>query len=241
MNKITKFCTKDEISQALNDKDIPPSISAVNKIFEKAANYFPEYTDADWQTLYSIIDASELSDEVSSIEDLTNYDEYIAEFTLEGDYCVRHSVVDRPDATDIAGSLEDTLHRIIERVPENRREDMIYQILGATREESEISVDLGYYLPNILSWKIIVPEKKYDWKIIDSELSIYSFNGTQEEADKLMKQIIVQRGKEAGGIIELSDDSKNTELCAIFANNDCYSIRCIREQDVINASVIENI
>ena len=93
-------------------------------------------------------------DNMILLQSLLNEGEVIAEYIVAGSYCVWNCIT-TPGNTDIAGALEDTLHRILEN---GGTEDDVQQIMGAhipTDDadwmlEDATYLDLGYLLPGPL-------------------------------------------------------------------------------------------
>lgn len=91
------------------------------------------------------------------LKDLLCDDEVIATYGTSAEYYSRHCIV-RSGSTDIAGALEETLHRILEN---DGTEEDVYAIMGASipsEEEREaleefdeyINIDLGYCIPGLI-------------------------------------------------------------------------------------------
>lgn len=91
------------------------------------------------------------------LKDLVSDGEVLAEYAISGSYVPYHCIIKR-GSTDIAGALEDTLHRILDA--DGSKED-VFEILGAKipseeewRELQEfdefIEIDLGYVIPGLI-------------------------------------------------------------------------------------------
>ena len=98
---------------------------------------------------------SEEKNKEITLEDILGEDEKVASLVLEGFYYPVHFICDKnaDERSDLGGYIEYTLHRLIE---EGADESDIYRIMGAEKcedcnDESLISIDLGYYIPSILS------------------------------------------------------------------------------------------
>lgn len=91
------------------------------------------------------------------LEDLLQDGEVIAEYHLHNEYVIRNAITKKGN-TNISGTLEDTLHRIIEA---DGMGDDVYRIMGAKvpteKEWKELKefdeyteIDLGYVLPGLI-------------------------------------------------------------------------------------------
>ena len=91
------------------------------------------------------------------LRDLLEEDEIIVEFHMCHEYLTRNAIMQKGN-TDISGSLEDTLHRILEA---GGSENDVLRIMGAkipTEEERKeleefgeyTEIDLGYVLPGLI-------------------------------------------------------------------------------------------
>ena len=91
------------------------------------------------------------------LKDLLQDGEVIANYGTTGSYSTFNCIISE-ESDDIAGALEDTLHRIIE----SGNEDELYSIMGAfipTEEEIQeleefdeyVSIDLGYVLGGLIT------------------------------------------------------------------------------------------
>lgn len=91
------------------------------------------------------------------LKNLLEEDEIVAQYHLHNEYSSRNCIIEKGN-TDISGSLEMTLHRILET---SGNEEDVYRIMGAkipTEDELKeleefdefIWIDLGYVLPGLI-------------------------------------------------------------------------------------------
>ena len=102
-----------------------------------------------------------------NIRDLMEDEEMLVRFNTTSSYCNYYFIARDKDISsiDIAGAIEDTLHRIIEASNEEDAEDNIAWILGAVNEETltaeeveemeehseYIYIDLGYIIDGLIA------------------------------------------------------------------------------------------
>ena len=91
------------------------------------------------------------------LKELLQDGEVVATYEISGSYSSYNCIISE-ESDDIAGALEDTLHRVIE----SGNEDELYYIMGAfipTEEEMQeleefdeyVSIDLGYVLGGLIT------------------------------------------------------------------------------------------
>lgn len=80
------------------------------------------------------------------LENLLVEGEKIQTYALMNFYQPAHCIIDE-DSTDYSYALEDTLHRILEA---GGNESDVQRIMGASKENEEFPIDLGYSMPAIL-------------------------------------------------------------------------------------------
>ena len=90
-------------------------------------------------------------------------EEMLVRFNTTSSYCNYYFIARDKDISsiDIAGAIEDTLHRIIEASNEEDAEDNIAWILGAVNEETltaeeveeseYVYIDLGYIIDGLIT------------------------------------------------------------------------------------------
>lgn len=147
-----KVWTMEDIISKMKDEGYNVTDEKISKInMELLSKHLTECTDNDWDMISYAIENSN----VISLEEIVGEDEKIASFVLEGNYYENHFICDKDadERSDLLGYIEQTLHRLID---EGAKDGDIYRILGAEQmddcdDEHFISIDLGYYIPSILS------------------------------------------------------------------------------------------
>ena len=123
---------------------------------------FREWIANDPDTVYNYLDdwifsIKEAEWKDRNLKGLLNDDEEILHYAFTGHYTWRCCIITK-GSDDIAGALEDTLHRILDN---GGTKDDVCQIMGAIipsesemkeLEESEeyVSIDLGYVIPGLI-------------------------------------------------------------------------------------------
>lgn len=93
-----------------------------------------------------------------TLEELLEGDEYLAEYSFTSSYTASNCIA-APESTDIAGMLEETLHRILDH---GGTEEDVRLLMGAIRPTEEemleleetgeyVALDLGYVIPGFIT------------------------------------------------------------------------------------------
>lgn len=148
-----KCWTREDIAGCLKEKGYLPTTKNIDKVIDIGMiKYLEDCTDEDWEIINTSI--NEITADIKTIKDLVYDDEELTEMVLEGEYQPRYFIKPK-SSTDIGGALELTLNRMLE----NGLEDRISIDMGVIMEDdipeeeidNYISIDLGYYLPPILT------------------------------------------------------------------------------------------
>lgn len=159
-----KIWTPEDFGDCCDENNYFPSHKLINAAINSVGDCLNDCLDEEWNTIKAALKDNyqeKLDAENMDIGDIARYDESIAKYTIDGDYCPRYSIAVK-DSTDISGMLEETLHRI-QSMGFKNEEDVIYAIMGARRLPDDLTddecwtyIDSGYGIRgHIMFWDII--------------------------------------------------------------------------------------
>ncbi|MCR5761857.1 MAG: hypothetical protein K6G00_00565 [Treponema sp.] len=138
---------RTDIEEVLNYEGIPGTTKNIDRYIDFQKAIFDEHYDYGEEINTTGV---EFCIEAPTIDELVHEDEELVKFYLDISPYTPYYFIRRKGSTDIAGNIEETLHKLIEA---GFSDEKIEATLGAKKieeidEDNSIYIDLDYVIPN---------------------------------------------------------------------------------------------